>query len=47
MEVGVLDAVVDIVTLAEVALKDAGTGMDTKELKGLFEVSVGWLGPIT
>ena len=47
MEVGVLDAIVDIVTLAEVALEDAGTKMDTKGLEGLFEVSVGWSGPIT
>ena len=47
MEVGVLDAVVDIVTVAEVALGDAGTEMDTKRLEGLFEVSAGWSGPIT
>ena len=46
MEVGVLDAV-DIVTVAEVALGDVGTEMDTKGLEGLFEVLAGWAGPIT
>ena len=47
IEVGVLNAVVDIITVAEVALGDVGTKMDTKGLEGLFEVLAGWAGPIT
>ena len=42
-----MNVVVDIWVVAEVALGDAGTDIDTKGLKGLFEVLVGWAGPIT